>query len=604
MYRLFLALRYLRTRKISLLSVFGVMVGVAVMLVVTSIMSGFARDMRARIRGMTAHITVQPSRGAKAMMMEDWPSIAAELKKDPEVVGVSPQLEWAMMIDKGPRAATIVGIEPEMETQVSGFSGYILDGHPPDFSNLTGKALAEGQIPVILGSGILSRHLNKDVVFVCDGPGSLEAAAACLPAVNPKDSFGVVTAAGDFDDDLASSERERATGAAAKWMRSRQAPEAPAFEDLFERALRMMAYDTKKEQRRATLVVLTNREVRAGALEAAWKRLEPGQRALLPVLTEEGLLKEPGTSAERVWAADVLVIEPGPNGARRFVERLGTQYVGMLLAITTITPYDVKNRPLDGRIAPTSGRLAIVGVFNSGMNEYDTMIVYAPLNEVQALLRECDCEPGGGPPIRDGQGRVRNGRINKLRVKIRNYDDAEAIAARLSRALRGRYEVSTWQDEKAILLQAVAVERGITGVIMFFIVIVAAFSILAMLLTLVTEKTRDIGITRAMGGTVGGVMSVFVAEGAIIGVVGCALGLGAALLVIDNLNPIADWIHARTGWYPFPKDVYLLDKIPAHVETPHWALIVGASLFLCVLAGVWPAWKAARLNPVEALRYE
>mgnify|MGYP001583582977 FL=1 len=99
-------------------------------------------------------------------------------------------------------------------------------------------------------------------------------------------------------------------------------------------------------------------------------------------------------------------------------------------------------------------------------------------------------------------------------------------------------------------------------------------------------------------------MSIFLAEGMVIGVLGCGLGLGSAKYVLDHLNPLADWVYERTGWYPFPKNIYLLDRIPHQMDPPVWALVVGATLFVCLLAALWPSWKAARLNPIEALRYE
>ncbi|MBI2923830.1 MAG: FtsX-like permease family protein [Planctomycetes bacterium] len=599
MYKLFLALRYLRKRKISLLSVLGVAAGVMTLLVVTSIMGGFARDLRARIRGMTAHVTVLNAKGARYRMIEDWEKLAEKVKSLPEVEAVAPQIEWPIMMDKGPKGAMLVGILPEAEAAVSGFADHLLDAHAPDFSSPSGKALGPGMWPAIIGSNVLGYHENKDVVFVAAGPGANATIADIVMVVNAKDGFEILVEGDEFAGKLARGTPET-KAQAAEWIRSRPDAAPKNVRALLNAAFELIAYDAKKENRLGYVVFVSAQAAPGDDVRYAWQEMDPDQRAILQVSALGMTLREQGR--EPIRNAWVFPFPPGADALKRAKRDLGSGWVDYGISITTITPSDIRERSGPVGIQPTKAKLAIVGVFNSGMAEYDSQIIYVPLEAAQILIKECRWEQG--EPVLDAAGHVRDGRINKLRIRIRDYDRTDEFRQKLDKLLGGQYDITTWQEEKSILLQAVAVERTLNGVILFFIVLVAAFSIFAILTMMVTEKTRDIGILRALGAGVPGIMSIFLAEGLVIGIVGCALGAGSAAFILDNLNPLADEVYEKTGWYPFPKDIYLLDQIPHQIEPAVWALVIGATLFVCLLAALFPAWKAARLVPVEALRYE
>ncbi|MCE9581909.1 MAG: ATP-binding cassette domain-containing protein, partial [Planctomycetes bacterium] len=480
MYKLFLAIRYLRKRRISLLSVMGVAFGVLTLLTVTSIMGGFARDLRARIRGMTAHITVSGSR-SRMSPIENWEEIAKQIKAaaPDEVIAVAPQIEWPIMISKGPKPAMLVGIVPELEKQVSGFEEHLLDGHPPDFSNFTGRKLPDGWGPCIIGSGVLGGHQNKDVIFICNGPGSNASAVACLPVVNPKDKYTVIAGNSHFTGDLNSGGEEREAHAAAKWLASRADAGVPDWAPAFEEAFGLVGYDTKGEDRPVWVILLSASAPPPDAIRSAFNRLPVGKRRWLRVPSGTEMLQEPGV--EKARNVNILVIEPGPKAKMDMVDSVENPYVGIGISVTTITPEDARGGGIARRITPTDAKFAIVGAFNSGMNEYDTQIIYAPLEYAQILLRECRLDPDSKLPVLDGNGKPLDGRVNRLRVRVKDFDDAEAIALRISKGLKNRFDVTTWQQEKSTLLQAVAVERTLNGVILFFIILVAAFSILAIL---------------------------------------------------------------------------------------------------------------------------
>ena len=164
--------------------------------------------------------------------------------------------------------------------------------------------------------------------------------------------------------------------------------------------------------------------------------------------------------------------------------------------------------------------------------------------------------------------------------------------------------METWEDKQGPLLAAISVERGILNVLLFLIVGVAGFGILAIFTMIVVEKTRDIGILKALGASNGGVMKIFLGYGLLLGVVGACLGTIMGLLLTDNINWLEKSLGQLTGRDLFPRDIYYFDKIPTDVQ--FWAVVfvnVGA-IGISVIASVLPALRAALLHPVRALRYE
>lgn len=197
------------------------------------------------------------------------------------------------------------------------------------------------------------------------------------------------------------------------------------------------------------------------------------------------------------------------------------------------------------------------------------------------------------------------GRINAIQIRLEPGADGEAVRDELQAAFPPElYCVSTWRDKQGALLAAVDMETRILNILLFLIIAVAGFGILAIFYMIVVEKTRDIGILKSLGASSRGVMGIFLGYGLSLGMIGSGVGMVLGLLFVRCINQIADFIGWLTGQPVFDPSIYYFHEIPAVVLpwTVFW--IVFGALAIAVLASILPARRAARLHPVEALRYE
>jgi len=239
-----------------------------------------------------------------------------------------------------------------------------------------------------------------------------------------------------------------------------------------------------------------------------------------------------------------------------------------------------------------SDSFTIVDFYESKMSEYDANFVFVPIRRLQELRGMIDPSTGIG-------------NVTSIQIKLHDDSQGPIVREKLREFFRADlYGVHTWRDKQGALLAAVQMETAILNVLLFLIIAVAGFGILAIFYMIVVEKTRDIGILKSLGAPGRGILGIFLAYGLSLGVVGSGAGLTIGLLFVIYINEIADLLAKVTGQPVFDPAIYYFQKIPTIIETHTISWIVLGAMAIAVLASVLPARRAASLHPVEALRYE
>ena len=259
-------------------------------------------------------------------------------------------------------------------------------------------------------------------------------------------------------------------------------------------------------------------------------------------------------------------------------ERLGLN-VGDALTLLVPTVTD------DGAPAPKLRQFTVAGIFEVGLQDHDGTLVFANLDDVRSLGAEGTASEG-------------------LRVRVRDVLGAPAVAAQLRRLLPGSFEVRDWTQDNANYFRAIRIEKTMMSLILLLIVAVAAFNIVAMLVMVVTDKRTDIAILRTFGAAPRRVMGIFITQGLVIGWLGVLAGVGLGLLLALHVDTIVPFLERTFRFQVMDSDVYYITAIPSEVHWGNILAIAVAALSLTALATLYPAVRAARIAPAEALRYE
>ena len=287
--------------------------------------------------------------------------------------------------------------------------------------------------------------------------------------------------------------------------------------------------------------------------------------------------------ASSMLAGQLSALKAGDYGIVLGVNLAGKLRVGLGDKVTVIAPR-LKASPFGAN--PMMRRFTVVGAFEFGEYETDSGLAIIHIEDAARLLRMKEGSAGG------------------IRLKLKDMDLAWRVAQDVRDTLQGRYRVRDWTQERGNLFQAVKTEKTVMWVILSMIIAVAAFNIISTLVMVVTDKQADIAILKTMGAKAGTVMRIFIVQGSLIGVIGTLLGVAGGIALAQNISVVVPVLERFFGFSLFPADIYYISELPSDLQKPDVIKFAMMSLGMSLLSTLYPAWRAARTQPAEALRYE
>jgi lipoprotein-releasing system permease protein len=514
MYKWLLAWRYLCTRYLALASIISVMLGVATLIVVNSVMAGFASKLRDRLRGLLSDIIIEYRSDSGFFGVEEKVQRVYEILGD-RVEAVSPAIETFGILQFSypyggeviSRPVYVIGVDPWSRARVGEFAQYLYraeNRQEPercfevrgDIAERFRRAMEQWQW---MQEWPDHRRGKFSLQFPQPQPPPIPVGKAPMTSANPPEDVPPAPVP----------------------------PELPP--ELRQPSGIVLGYSIATYRRPNAHVSDANKDVFL---------LWPGDRVTLMLLTAFDL--------------------PGHDGSR-------------------------------GIPRPMEETFAVTDFFKSEMSEYDARLVFIHLKDMQRL-------------------RGMSNRAKTLYIKLRDYarDGAEAVRLLSSSETfpPQSFVVQTWEERQGSLLAAIAIERGILNVLLFLIIAVAGFGILAIFYTIVVEKTRDIGILKALGASHGGILGLYLGYGLFLGIVGAGLGTALGVTITLYINELEQALARWTGQEVFNRSVYYFDRIPTDLQLGTVLLVNAGAVLIAVLASVFPALRAAMLHPAKAVRWE
>ena len=587
MYKFLLCLRYLRTRYIALASIISVMLGVATMIVVNSVMAGFSSEMRDRIHGILADVIIETT------SLDGTPDVdqhMAVIRKScgKHIEAMTATVEVYGMISFKyhgqwiTRPITLVGIKPEEKAKVGPLIDYLdsyndVKERDPDTKKMVviRKPLRDRSVPPGWTLTDAAKKRRQEWIYRQQFDTGPLHGAGSEPTEDPLKQF----------------EQPDNNGTKKSAPPKKTGDDKPPFgleppkpgglnNGCDDQPFPGFAPDAKAPAKQP----------------AGKKKTSKGKRPAFvggdgPDFRGKGEDEFPDPPVDpmeplegRVYIGMGLISFPFKDPK-----------TGVTKIIRMVMPGDdVKISTVNAGRPPKAVHFnaTVVDVFKSGMSEYDSSLVYCNLEFLQEVRGMVDPTTGARS-------------VTSIQIKLKNYDNADEVVSRLKATFPpGLYTVRTWEQKQGPLLAAVEVESAILNVLLFLIIAVAGFGILAIFFMIVVEKTRDIGILKALGAGSNGVMSIFLSYGLGLGIVGSGVGVFLGLMFVKHINTIEEWITWMTGRKVFDEKIYYFPEIPTLVNPMMVLWVATGAMIIAVMASILPARRAARLHPVQALRYE
>tara|TARA_R110002073_G_scaffold209239_2_gene369732 strand:+ start:2106 stop:3740 length:1635 start_codon:yes stop_codon:yes gene_type:complete len=544
MYRWLLCFRYLRTRYIALASIISVTLGVATLIVVNSVMAGFSAEMHDRLHGLASDILIE---------------------------------------------CHTSGGMPDPE------------GHLREIKKVCGDKIAGASVsvhvPSMLGIDFNGQQIARHVNLVGLDPETYNTVSQFGQfLLHPDNKTGVSF---DLREDGFAPDREGFPASGWRYRRARAAYEkALQFERDRIDALKAKQTEAATPQLASNSTPATSQSTASASTASSSTGAAAADHAgptMSPFFSPE-LLEDSGGEAPKVF-------DPSQN-----------QYPGIILGISTCSSKmrdadDVVRdhyycRPGDDvrMMFPNASentkvvnqKFTVVDLYESGMSEYDSTFAFCRLDQLQNFRGMIDPQTGTRSVTTIQLKLVEGASLNEVRDDLRRRFPADMFA----------YNIQTWKDMQGPLLAAVRLETTILNILLFLIIAVAGFGILATFFMIVVEKTRDIGTLKALGASGKGVMSIFLSYGLLLGFVGSGAGLVGGLIFVSKINEIAAVIEKITGQEVFDPTVYYFTEIPTIIHPFTLCWVMAGAVTIAALASVLPALRAARMHPVKALRFE
>ena len=286
--------------------------------------------------------------------------------------------------------------------------------------------------------------------------------------------------------------------------------------------------------------------------------------------------------SKHMTAGSLEALKPGGFGivvgigiARALQLRVGDK-------VTLISP---QGQVTPAGLMPRLKQFNVVGVFTLDHNEFDSALALMRMEDAQVLYRT-------------------EGNVTGVRIKVRTVDEAPRIARELAKQVPPENFLTDWTQQNVNYFRAIQIEKRMMFIILTLIIAVAAFNLVSTLVMVVTDKHPDIAILRTLGASPGSIMKIFVVQGAVIGVVGTLLGVAVGVALTLNIDVAVPFVERTLGFQFLSREVYYISELPSDLHwSDVWSVAV-VSLVLAFIATLYPSWRAARVNPAEALRYE